>query len=89
MKNARRDRRVLISFEADRSAERGFPEHAVVEHGAARTAEGGAPELLQELGNRYIGPRVAFPPMADPPPGSVVHIAIEKVPGNRPWVGGA
>jgi hypothetical protein len=28
---------------------------------------------------------VTFPPMADPPPGHVMHIAIERIGGVGPW----
>jgi len=38
----------------------------VVVHGTARLVEGGAPDLLQQLANVYVGPGVKFPPMENP-----------------------
>jgi hypothetical protein len=46
------------------------PANYLVVHGRAPVTEGGAPELLQQLARRYLGPDVKFPPMPDPPPGS-------------------
>ena len=37
---------------------------------------GGAPELLHTLAQTYVGPGTPFPPMPDPPPGFVTHIAV-------------
>ena len=46
---------------------------------------GGAPELLQKLAETYLGPRVRFPPMDDPPPGHVIHIRVDRIGGVGPW----
>ena len=54
-------------------------------HGTARLTAGGAPELLQELAHTYLGPDVRFPPMDDPPPGTVTHITIDRVGGVGDW----
>ncbi len=51
----------------------------------ARVVPGGAPELLQELAHVYVGPDVKFPPMDDPPPGSIVRITVDKISGVGPW----
>ena len=53
-------------------------------HGRARVTEGGAPELLQRLAHTYLGPEVKFPPMADPPPGYITHIAVDRIGGVGP-----
>ena len=53
----------------------------------ARVEEGGAPELLQQLAHVYLGPDVKFPPMDDPPPGFITHIAVEHIGGVGPWAG--
>jgi hypothetical protein len=53
--------------------------------GTARVETGGAPELLQELARVYVGPDVKFPPMDDPPPGSVVRITVDRLSGAGPW----
>jgi hypothetical protein len=57
----------------------------LVAHGRAHITEGGAPELLQQLAYRYLGPEVTFPPMPDPPPGFVLRIQVERVGGVGPW----
>ena len=84
VKNLRRDPRVSLSIETDRSNEIGLVEYLVV-HGQARVTEGGAPELLQRLAHVYLGPDVKFPPMPDPPPGVVVRITPERYGGVGPW----
>jgi hypothetical protein len=60
-------------------------EYLVVQ-GTATITHGGAADLLQRLAHVYVGPDVKFPPMDDPPPGSVVRISIDKVTGVGPWL---
>ena len=60
-------------------------QHYLVVHGRARVTGGGAPELLQQLARTYVGPDVVFPPMPNPPPGYVMHIAVERLGGIGPW----
>jgi hypothetical protein len=64
----------------------GLDEYIVI-HGSARVTEGGAPELLQELAHTYLGADVKFPPMDNPPPGYITHIAVERIGGVGPWTG--
>lgn len=54
-------------------------------HGIARISSGGAPELLQALAPRFLGEGVKFPPMDEPPPGSIMHISVDRVTGTGPW----
>jgi PPOX class probable F420-dependent enzyme len=82
--NIARDPRVSLSMEGTGTNPMGLREYLVV-HGTARIVEGGAPELLQRLAHTYLGPGVKFPPMDDPPPGVVVHIAAERISGVGPW----
>jgi PPOX class probable F420-dependent enzyme len=82
--NVRRDPRVALSFEGSGTNPIGMQDHLVV-HGRARIVEGGAPELLHHLAQTYVGPGTAFPPMPDPPPGFVMHIAVTRVGGIGPW----
>jgi PPOX class probable F420-dependent enzyme len=82
--NIRRDPRVALSIEGTGMNTMGLREYLVV-HGSARIVEGGGPELLQRLARTYLGPDVKFPPMEDPPPGVVVHIAPERLGGVGPW----
>jgi PPOX class probable F420-dependent enzyme len=83
VRNIRRDPRVSLSIEAD-GAQYGMQHYLVVE-GTARVEEGGAPELLRSLAQRYIGPGTEFPPMPDPPAGYVIRISPTKVRGMGPW----
>lgn len=86
LRNLRRDPRVTVSFEGTGTNPHGLREYVVVD-GRAEVSEGGAPELLQELAHRYLGPDVTFPPMPDPPPGFVTRIDVEDVRGVGPWSG--
>ena len=87
IRNIRRDPRVAVSLEGTRIHPPGLKEYLVV-HGQAYVTEGGAPELLQRLAHVYLGPDVKFPPMADPPPGYITHIRVERIGGVGPWTGG-
>jgi len=84
LRNVARDPRVALSIEAQEANAIGM-RHYLVVHGRARVTEGGAPELLQELARVYVGPDAVFPPMADPPPGCVLRIAVERIGGFGPW----
>ena len=84
VRNIRRDPRVVVSFEGTKLHPPGLKEYLVV-HGHARITEGGAAELLQRLAHVYLGPDVKFPPMPDPPPGYVTHIAVDRIGGVGPW----
>lgn len=81
--NIARDNRVSLSIEAEGSRW-GLQHHLVVE-GRARVTEGGAPELLRALAQRYIGPGTDFPPMPDPPAGYIIHVTPTRVRGVGPW----
>jgi PPOX class probable F420-dependent enzyme len=83
IRNIRRDNRVSLSIEAE-GHQYGMQNYLVVE-GTARITEGGAPALLHELAQRYIGPGTPFPPMPNPPEGFVIRIAPAKVRGMGPW----
>jgi PPOX class probable F420-dependent enzyme len=84
LRNVARDPRVVISVETGRPGPGGLAEYLVL-HGTARITEGGAPELLQQLAHRYIGPGVKFPPMDDPPPGWVLRTTVQRAAGNGDW----
>jgi PPOX class probable F420-dependent enzyme len=84
LKNVRRDPRVVFSFEGKEFHRMGMLEQLVV-YGRAALEEGGAPELLHELAQTYVGPGTKFPPMDDPPPGVVMRTTVERVSGFGPW----
>ncbi len=84
LRNIERDPRVALSIEAPGETGLGL-QHYLVIHGRARVTEGGAQELLEELGHTYLGPDVKFRPMPDPPPGYITHIEVDRVTGVGPW----
>ena len=84
LRNIARDPRVALSIEGTEIQPPGLKQYLVV-HGRGRIVEGGAAELLQRLAHVYLGPDVTFPPMSDPPPGRVLHIAVERIGGVGPW----
>ena len=84
IENITRDPRVALSLEAASVGDHGLKDYLVI-YGTARVTEGGAPELLQELAHTYLGPDVDFPPMPNPSPGYITHIAVDRVAGAGPW----
>lgn len=86
LRNLERDPRIALSIEADEVNAVGM-RHYLVLQGTAVVVPGGAPELLQRLARVHVGPDARFPPMDDPPPGSVVRITVEKISGVGPWTG--
>jgi PPOX class probable F420-dependent enzyme len=87
VENIERDPRVALSIEAEGSNELGL-RHYLIVYGRARITQGGAAELLQRLAETYLGPGVKFPPMPDPPPGYITHIAVDRLAGVGPWASG-
>lgn len=81
--NIARDPRVSLSIEAD-GDHWGMQHHLIIE-GVARVSEGGAPALLGELAQRYVGPGTVFPPNPDPPAGFIIHVTPTRVRGLGPW----
>jgi len=86
VRNIRRDPTVAVSLEAPGANEIGMRNYAVL-YGRARVTEGGAPELLHQLAQVYVGPGTTFPPMPDPPPGFVTRITVDRIAGQGPWIG--
>jgi PPOX class probable F420-dependent enzyme len=84
VRNLERDPRVAFSVEGTEVEPSGLRQYLVV-HGTARITEGGGPELLQQLAHVYLGPDVKFPAFDDPPPGRIVHIAVDRIAGVGPW----
>jgi PPOX class probable F420-dependent enzyme len=84
VKNIRRDGRVVLSVETDRSNEMGLTEYLVIT-GTARITEGGAVDVLRGLAKTYIGPDAQYRPGEDVPPGYVTHITVDKIGGVGPW----
>ncbi|MGQ0430914.1 MAG: PPOX class F420-dependent oxidoreductase [Microthrixaceae bacterium] len=84
IRNLERDPRIALSIESSEVNAIGMREYLVLQ-GTARVVPGGAPELLQRLAHVHIGPDARFPPMDDPPPGSIVRITVDKISGVGPW----
>src|SRR5262249_26012887 len=83
VRNIRRDPRVSLSIEAE-GGQHGMQNHLVIE-GTATINGGGAPELLSELAQRYVGPGTKVPPMDNPPDGFVIRVSATKVRGMGDW----
>lgn len=82
--NMRRDARVAVSFEGTQLEGPGLRRYLVV-HGTAEVVPGGAPQLLHDLAQRYLGEGTDFPPMPGPPAGFVTRITPTRVSGVGPW----
>jgi PPOX class probable F420-dependent enzyme len=82
--NIRRDPRVSLSVLSNKLNEWGLLEYLVID-GTARITEGGAAQMLQRLAYTYIGPDVVFPAMANPPPGYITRITVDRIAGVGPW----
>jgi hypothetical protein len=78
LQNLRRDPRIVVSVQSLRMNAWGLREYVVLE-GTARITEGGGPPPAH--GPHLPGPRMRFPAMTDPPPGSVTHVRVERVTG--------
>ena len=85
LRNVERDPRVTISFEAPREPGVFLAEYAVIT-GRAEVVEGGALDLLNRLGQIYVGPGFEFPPTDGD--GYVLRTTVERVTGEGPWTRG-
>jgi PPOX class probable F420-dependent enzyme len=84
LRNLRRDPRIAMTLQGERTNQWGLREYLVLE-GTARVTEGGAPELLQRLARTHIGPDAVFPAMPNPPPGFVTRMTVQRFFGIGPW----
>ena len=82
LKNIQKDARVALSMET--GGRSGFLDNYLVISGRARITEGGAPELLHQLAQVYIGPGTKFP-AENSPPGFITRIEVERITGVGPW----
>ena len=85
LKNIRRDPRVALSIETGGKTD-GLDNYLVI-NGRAHITEGGAPAMLNQLAQIYIGPGTIFLPDTSPP-GYITHITIDSFHGVGPWGGG-
>jgi hypothetical protein len=68
--------RVVLSMET--GGKSGVLDNYLVLSGRARVTEGGAPELLHQLAQVYVGPGTNFPAY-NSLPGSITHIEVEHI----------
>ena len=84
LRNLRRDPRVVLSFEATEHTGEGLHPYVVIQ-GRARITEGGALEVMDHLAQYYLGPGQRYP-MREVPAGVVVHVTVERIYGQGPWM---
>ena len=82
--NLERDPRIALSIEGVKTNPMGLVEYLVI-NGRARLTTGGGPELLQHLAHTYLGADVVFPEAENPPPGTIVHISVDRIGGVGKW----
>lgn len=85
--NLRRDPRVVLSCHAKEYSGDGLWPYAVVQGRVDRITEGGALDLMDRLSEYYLGPGQRYP-MRDVPAGVVLHVSVDRVYGQGPWVEG-
>jgi PPOX class probable F420-dependent enzyme len=86
LQNLRRDPRVVLSFQAKEYSGQGLWPYAVVQGRVDRIVEGGALDVMDRLAEFYIGPGQRYP-MRDVPAGVVIHVTVDRIYGQGPWVG--
>ena len=84
LRNLRRDPRVVLSFQAIEHTGEGLHPYLVVQ-GRARITEGGALEVMDHLAQYYLGPGQRYP-MRDVAEGVVVHVTVDRIYGQGPWM---
>lgn len=82
VQNIQKDARVALSMET--GGKTGALDNYLVINGRARITKGGAPELLNQLAQIYIGQGTKFIP-DDAPPGYITRITAEHIHGVGPW----
>jgi PPOX class probable F420-dependent enzyme len=86
LQNLRRDPRVVLSFQAKEYSGQGLWPYAVVQGRVDRIVEGGALDVMDRRAEFYIGPGQRYP-MRDVPAGVVIHVTVDRIYGQGPWVG--
>src|SRR5262245_22535170 len=85
LKNLRRDPRVVVSVQAKEYLGQGLWPYAVIQGRVDRITEGGALDVMDRLSEFYIGQGQRYP-MRDAPEGVVVHVTVDRIYGQGPWV---
>ena len=85
LQNMRRDPRVVLTFQAKEFSGQGLWPYAVLQCRVDRITEGGALAVMDRLAEFYIGPGQQYP-MREVPEGVVIHLTIDRIYGQGPWV---
>jgi PPOX class probable F420-dependent enzyme len=84
LNNLRRDPRITVSFEQRAPSDELLHPYLVI-RGRATITEGGAPPVMDRLGETYIGGPF---PNRDMPEGFVIRVEIDEIYGLGPWKSG-
>jgi PPOX class probable F420-dependent enzyme len=87
LSNMRRDPRVVLTVQSKEFTGQGLWPYAVIQCRVDRITDGGALAMMDRLAEYYIGPGAQYP-MREVPEGVVVHLTIDRVYGQGPWVQG-
>src|SRR5436309_2787099 len=82
VKNIQQNARVALSMVT--GGRTGYLDNYLVISGRARVTEGGAPELLHQLAQVYVGPGTKFP-AENALPGYITHIQVQHDHGVGRW----
>jgi PPOX class probable F420-dependent enzyme len=83
LRNIERDPRVVLSFDAPRSAGVFLNPYAVLHARATVEPSDHAWDLLDRLAKTYVAPDAPFP--GSKGPGYIVRYAVERIGGVGPW----
>jgi hypothetical protein len=83
VRNIERDPRVVVSFDAPRTAGVFLNPYAVLHARGAVEPSDAAWDLLDRLSKVYVAPDAVFP--APKGPGYVLRYAVERIGGVGPW----
>jgi PPOX class probable F420-dependent enzyme len=84
--NVRRDPRIVLTAQAKENPGPGLWPYAVIQGRVDRITDGGALAVMDRLSEYYLGPGREYP-MRDVPEGVVLHVTVDRVYGQGPWVG--
>jgi hypothetical protein len=87
LRNIRHDPRVVLTVQAKQFSGQGLWPYAVIQGHVNNITAGGALDVMDRLAEFYLGPGQQYP-MRDAPEGLVVHLEVDRVYGQGPWVKG-
>jgi PPOX class probable F420-dependent enzyme len=84
-KNLAQDDRIILSIEDTERNERGYQRHLVI-RGRARIEPGPAPELMDQLAQKYTSLRRHPLALRNSPSSVVVRVEVDRLSGVGPWI---